>query len=351
MRSTSSSSNNSINQNKQIIKQNSKQKEIIDDELINECEDDDSNQRNLNTSSISMNNNNNNNNNSSNNGTLGDDDNGVLQVNCNSIVATLHKKKFGSGGKGKCINLDNKWLTPIEFEQYCGKGNCRDWKRTIKCGGQQLLTLLDNNVLLCHAVSCSCSVCSNDSNVVGPIRPFLRYRRRKRDEILAQNAYKKFLSLKPPTLMTNNDFDRLHSQTNFLLNNINATCNLVGGGMNNNNGNNGHKNDYSSIEDALSTISSTNSDYMDNANANNNNENSYQNNFDQNNTNNNSLNLSINNQNNNISQLNDYSEKNENNYSYNGKFSNSVKEMQKLESEQWNLLEKVCKKYIYIFII
>jgi hypothetical protein len=109
----------------------------------------------------------------SNNQNIEDDDSDVLQVNCNSIVASLHKKKFGSGGKGRCINIENKWLTPIEFEQYCGKGNCRDWKRTIKCGGQQLLTLLDNNILLCHAVSCSCSVCSNDSNVVGPIRLIL----------------------------------------------------------------------------------------------------------------------------------------------------------------------------------
>ena len=29
----------------------------------------------------------------------------------------------------------------------------------------------------------------------------IKYRRRKKDEILAQNAFKKFLSLKPPTLL------------------------------------------------------------------------------------------------------------------------------------------------------
>ena len=151
--------------NKQLVnKQHSKQHQIIEDDVNSSGgggmnEDDDSGSQRNNTSLIMSNNQN-----------LEDDDNDVLQVNCNSIVASLHKKKFGSGGKGRCINLENKWLTPIEFEQYCGKGNCRDWKRTIKCGGQQLLTLLDNNILLCHAVSCSCSVCSNDSNVVGPIR-------------------------------------------------------------------------------------------------------------------------------------------------------------------------------------
>ena len=31
----------------------------------------------------------------------------------------------------------------------------------------------------------------------------IRYRRRKKDEIIAQNAFKKFLSLKPPSLLQN----------------------------------------------------------------------------------------------------------------------------------------------------
>ena len=121
------------------------------------------------------------------------------------------------------------------------------------------------------------------------VRPFLRYRRRKRDEIMAQKAYQKFLSLKPPSLITtttnNNDFDRIHNHTNFLLNNINNTCNLVNSSSNGNGGGgniNHVKNDYSSVDDALSTISSTNSDYnnMDNNNNNNNTNNqedSYQN--------------------------------------------------------------------------
>lgn len=118
----------------------------------------------------------------------------VIQVNCNSIVGLLHKKKFGSGSKGKCILVNERWLTPNEFESHCGKGNCKDWKRTIKAGGQPLLSLVDNNTLTLHAVSCSCAACSNDSSLVGPIRPFMRSRRRKRDEI---QAFKKILSLKP----------------------------------------------------------------------------------------------------------------------------------------------------------
>lgn len=140
----------------------------------------------------------------------------VIQVNCNSYVAELHKNKFGSGGKGRCIKVVietsdgasvDKWMTPIEFETYCGKGNCRDWKRTLKAGGQQILAILDAGILTCHAVSCSCAVCNQNESLVGPIKPFMRYRRRKKDEIVAQNAFKKFLSLKPPTLMTDLSFN------------------------------------------------------------------------------------------------------------------------------------------------
>ena len=149
----------------------------------------------------------------------------VIQVNCNSIVAELYKKKFGSGGKGRCIrvlvdsteNSDGekceKWMTPIEFETYCGKGNCRDWKRTLKAGGQQILAVLDAGILTCHAVSCSCAVCNQNESLVGPIKPFMRYRRRKKDEILAQNAYKKFLSLKPPTLLGDISFNSPQNST------------------------------------------------------------------------------------------------------------------------------------------
>ncbi|CAF0857219.1 unnamed protein product [Brachionus calyciflorus] len=146
----------------------------------------------------------------------------IIQVNCNSIVAELHKKRFGSGGKGRCIRVMvdsndgekvEKWMTPIEFETYCGKGNCRDWKRTLKAGGQQILAVLDAGILTCHAVSCSCAVCNQNESLVGPIKPFMRYRRRKKDEILAQNAYKKFLSLKPPTLLGDISFNSSQNST------------------------------------------------------------------------------------------------------------------------------------------
>jgi hypothetical protein len=197
----------------------------------------------------------------------------VLQVSCNFFVAELHKKKFGSGGKGHCIKYVTdsneggakpaessdtaqrsgtatagkkrveKWFTPIEFEIFCGKGNCRDWKRTIKVGGQPLLALLEARILICHAVSCACGICNRNETLVGPIRPFMKYRRRNRDEILAQNAYKKFLSLKPPTLL----HDTLSKFSSSIANNSN------------NNNNNSNSSSSSSNGSLLASTSITNS--------------------------------------------------------------------------------------------
>ena len=51
-----------------------------------------------------------------------------IQVSCNNVIGQLFKNKFGSGGKGKCIrvltdaNNQEKWLSPIEFESFSGKG-------------------------------------------------------------------------------------------------------------------------------------------------------------------------------------------------------------------------------------
>ena len=180
----------------------------------------------------------------------------VIQVNCNSIIGELHKKKFGSGGKGNCIRVDSKefpndpnntedlnvqieeknktrsaekWMTPIEFENYCGKGNCKDWKRTLKVGGLPLVTLLENQILIVHAVCCSCSTCNLNEELVGPIKPFRSYTRRNKDEILAQNAFKKFLSLKPPTLLKDKLISKFQSQSDLIRRNlIEAEMSIVG---------------------------------------------------------------------------------------------------------------------------
>lgn len=64
-----------------------------------------------------------------------------------------------------------------------------------------MMSLLKDDILTCHAASCSCGACNENEQVVGPIRAMVKMRRRNKDEILAQNAFKKFLSLKPPTIL------------------------------------------------------------------------------------------------------------------------------------------------------
>jgi hypothetical protein len=45
---------------------------------------------------------------------------------------TTRQQEIDENGSTESIQKEEKWLTPIQFERYCGKENCRDWKRTIK---------------------------------------------------------------------------------------------------------------------------------------------------------------------------------------------------------------------------
>lgn len=90
----------------------------------------------------------------------------VLPVRCKDTNAELHKAKFGSGNKGKCIKAGNDWFTPTEFEALCGRGNSKDWKRSIRFGGRTLQTLIDKGFLVPHASSCICSNCVDDAAAV-----------------------------------------------------------------------------------------------------------------------------------------------------------------------------------------
>ncbi|XP_066902791.1 deformed epidermal autoregulatory factor 1-like, partial [Halyomorpha halys] len=56
----------------------------------------------------------------------------VLPVRCKNTSAELHKSRFGSGGRGRCIKLGNDWYTPSEFEALCGRASSKDWKRSIR---------------------------------------------------------------------------------------------------------------------------------------------------------------------------------------------------------------------------
>lgn len=114
--------------------------------------------------------------------------NPVLPVRCKTTSGQLHKAKFGSGGRGRCIKVDDKWYTPNEFEGLCGRASSKDWKRSIRYGGRTLQCLIEEGVLRPHATSCTCAACCDDVSVVGshiipsgPVRLFVPYKRKKKD--------------------------------------------------------------------------------------------------------------------------------------------------------------------------
>ncbi|KAJ8948345.1 hypothetical protein NQ318_019330 [Aromia moschata] len=106
----------------------------------------------------------------------------VLPVRCKNTSAELHKSRFGSGGRGRCIKLGNSWYTPSEFEALCGRASSKDWKRSIRFGGRSLQTLIDEGIILPHATSCTCSACCDDETATGPVRLFTPYKRKRRKE-------------------------------------------------------------------------------------------------------------------------------------------------------------------------
>lgn len=88
----------------------------------------------------------------------------ILPVRCKTTTAELYKTKLGSGGRGRCIRYKDNWYTPSEFENLCGRGSSKDWKRSIRYGGRSLQALIDEGILLPHATSCTCSACCDDDS-------------------------------------------------------------------------------------------------------------------------------------------------------------------------------------------
>ncbi|XP_067142325.1 deformed epidermal autoregulatory factor 1 homolog isoform X1 [Centruroides vittatus] len=125
----------------------------------------------------------------------------VLPVRCRNVSGELHKNRFGSGGRGRCIKVGENWYTPSEFEALCGRGNSKDWKRSIRYAGRTLQCLIEEGILQPHATSCTCTACCDDTTMVsggtvsGPIRLFTPYKRRKREDgsvkrLLSQESVK-----------------------------------------------------------------------------------------------------------------------------------------------------------------
>ncbi|KAM6973730.1 deformed epidermal autoregulatory factor 1 homolog [Aplochiton taeniatus] len=135
--------------------------------------------------------------------------NSELPVRCRNTSGILYKTRLGSGGKGRCIRHNNKWYTPTEFEAMAGRASSKDWKRSIRYAGRPLQCLIQERILNPHAASCTCAACCDDlapgtkdgdsfgvENIAmtGPVRLFVPYKRRKKDNEQSTTQDKKDMS-------------------------------------------------------------------------------------------------------------------------------------------------------------
>uniref|UniRef100_A0A4W3K5V0 Deformed epidermal autoregulatory factor 1 homolog n=1 Tax=Callorhinchus milii TaxID=7868 RepID=A0A4W3K5V0_CALMI len=104
-----------------------------------------------------------------------------LPVRCRNISGILYKNKLGSGGRGRCIKNGETWFTPTEFEGIAGRASSKDWKRSIRYAGRPLQCLIQDGILNPHAASCTCAACCDDMSLTGPVRLFVPYKRRKKE--------------------------------------------------------------------------------------------------------------------------------------------------------------------------
>ncbi|KAG8012412.1 Deformed epidermal autoregulatory factor 1-like protein, partial [Nibea albiflora] len=107
--------------------------------------------------------------------------NNELPVRCRNTSGVLYKNRLGSGGKGRCIRHNQQWFSPTEFEGLAGRASSKDWKRSIRYAGRPLLCLIQERILNPHAASCTCAACCDDLTGTGPVRLFVPYKRRKKD--------------------------------------------------------------------------------------------------------------------------------------------------------------------------
>ncbi|XP_069760390.1 deformed epidermal autoregulatory factor 1 homolog isoform X2 [Narcine bancroftii] len=104
-----------------------------------------------------------------------------LPVRCRNTSGILFKNKLGSGGRGRCIKHGESWYTPTEFEGMAGRASSKDWKRSIRYAGRPLQCLIQDGILNPHAASCTCAACCDDMSLTGPVRLFVPYKRRKKE--------------------------------------------------------------------------------------------------------------------------------------------------------------------------
>ncbi|XP_010132322.1 PREDICTED: deformed epidermal autoregulatory factor 1 homolog [Buceros rhinoceros silvestris] len=129
-----------------------------------------------------------------------------LPVRCRNISGILYKNRLGSGGRGRCIKQGDNWYSPTEFEAMAGRATGKNWKSAIRYAGRPLQCLIHDGILNPHAASCTCAACCDDMTLSGPVRLFVPYKRRKKEnEMPATPAKKdcpKNITLLPATAAT-----------------------------------------------------------------------------------------------------------------------------------------------------
>ncbi|XP_069660446.1 deformed epidermal autoregulatory factor 1 homolog isoform X2 [Haliaeetus albicilla] len=114
-----------------------------------------------------------------------------LPVRCRNISGILYKNRLGSGGRGRCIKQGDNWYSPTEFEAMAGRASSKDWKRSIRYAGRPLQCLIHDGILNPHAASCTCAACCDDMTLSGPVRLFVPYKRRKKENEMPATPVKK----------------------------------------------------------------------------------------------------------------------------------------------------------------
>nr|XP_012311445.1 deformed epidermal autoregulatory factor 1 homolog [Aotus nancymaae] len=72
-----------------------------------------------------------------------------------------------------------------------GRASSKDWKRSIRYAGRPLQCLIQDGILNPHAASCTCAACCDDMTLSGPVRLFVPYKRRKKENELPTAPVKK----------------------------------------------------------------------------------------------------------------------------------------------------------------
>ncbi|XP_062842659.1 sp110 nuclear body protein-like [Trichomycterus rosablanca] len=70
-----------------------------------------------------------------------------LHVTCGDKAGMLHQEKLAKGEE--CILSEGSWYTPFGFEKFAGKGNCKNWKSSIRCQNTTLQKLIESGHLQC----------------------------------------------------------------------------------------------------------------------------------------------------------------------------------------------------------